>query len=148
MTEKTAPSASPKCVVVVDDSPLALRLVKHALAQLGDYLVLCAAGAPQARDLLLRHKVDLAIVDIVMPHESGFDLARWLRSQPKFAQLPILFFTADAVSETVREAASFGRMDYLLKPLKPSLLRDKVERLLATEPARETTCADGPASIA
>lgn len=77
-----------------------------------------------------RHRVDLAIVDIVMPHESGFELADWIRSESQYEAMPILFFSADAVSGTVRRAAGYGNVDYLLKPLKPNLLRDKVARLL------------------
>lgn len=131
MSEESTPRLT---ILIVDDSPLALRVVKHALTQMGTCLVLSASGAAQAREQLERGQVDLIILDIEMPETSGLEFGRWVRSVPNLENIPIIFFSADGEASTVREAARIGNVDYLLKPLKPSLLREKVRKLVRTEP--------------
>lgn len=112
-------------VLFVDDEP-AIRDMLKTVLKLSGYQPLEAAGAEEARQIIASGKPDLALVDIMMPGEDGFSLARDLIA----ANIPVLFLTArTAVADRVRDLR-MGAEDYILKPFEPEELLARLEVIL------------------
>lgn len=115
----TAPSHNPETVLVVDDVPGNLSLLFDALSRAG-YRVLVAESGEGALLQLEHETPDIVLLDYMLPGCTGLDVCRQLKSQPRFAELPILFLTAVTdVEEKVRVLES-GAVDYVTKPLQPA----------------------------
>lgn len=112
-------------VLIVDDETSVLKLLKSMLGR-ANYKVETVSTAAQALDSLSKDVYDCVITDAVMPESSGYDLVRNLRSQPGFAELPILMLTKRRNREDVKLAVEAGVTDYVLKPIDEHLLLDKV----------------------
>ena len=112
-------------VLFVDDEP-AIREMLETVLKLSGYQPLEAAGAEEARQIIASGRPDLALMDIMMPGEDGFSLARDLIA----ANIPVLFLTArTAVADRVR-GLRMGAEDYILKPFEPEELLARLEVIL------------------
>lgn len=118
-----------KKILVVDDEPDVTDLVAYHLKAKGFHVeVLNDATASIAK---ARHVLpDVIILDIMMPHLSGLQICRILRSEPKLARVPIIFLTAKAEPHDRIEGFESGADDYLPKPFSPKELVLRVEAIL------------------
>lgn len=133
-------SAMPHILVVDDDARLR-DLLRRYLADNG-FLVSTAAGAAEARGLLPLLRYDLLILDVMMPGETGLQLARSLRADAPTLQLPILLLTARGETRDRIDGFEAGADDYLAKPFEPRELLLRINAILRRTakpaPARET----------
>jgi len=114
-------------VLAVDDVPENLVALEALLAQEGLELLTAASGM-EALELLLVHDVALALLDVQMPGMDGFELAELMRGTERTRRVPIIFLTAVATDERRRfRGYETGAVDYLLKPVDPQIVRNKVE---------------------
>ncbi len=122
---------TPARVLVVDDSPTLRRLVGAILQQHG-YDAWVAADGVQALSLLEKAGAppDLALVDFVMPHMTGFEFCRRLRSQDAFRDVPIVLMSAKTDKIRDRFAEQTGAVDALSKPFDARALLAVVEGTL------------------
>lgn len=113
-------------ILIVDDDPHIRELVRVFLQQSG-FQTLEAADGKEALDMLEREKVELVILDIMMPHMDGWQMCEELR---KDYELPVLMLTAKG--ETIHKVRGFetGADDYLVKPFEPAELVARVKALL------------------
>jgi signal transduction histidine kinase len=122
------PAASPAAthVLVVDDVPQNLTALEALLAQDGVTVLKAASGA-EALELLLRHDVALALLDVQMPEMDGFALAELMRGSSRTRHVPIIFLTASP-NDPARSFKGYdaGAVDFLHKPLEPRVLLSKV----------------------
>ncbi|WP_010545832.1 response regulator [Sphingomonas elodea] len=117
----------PVKVLAVDDVPENLIALEALLAQEGLELLTAASGM-EALELLLVHDVALALLDVQMPGMDGFELAELMRGTERTRRVPIIFLTAVATDERRRfRGYETGAVDYLLKPVDPQIVRNKVE---------------------
>lgn len=114
-------------VLVVDDIENNLVAMQAVLDRPG-LTLLNASSAVAALELLLKHEVALALLDVNMPEIDGFELAELMRGNPKTRAIPLIFITAGA-SEPTRTFRGYrsGAVDFLNKPFNPDILRSKVE---------------------
>jgi two-component sensor histidine kinase len=118
---------TPINILIVDDEPKNLTVLE-AILDNPDYRLVRAESAEQALLALLADEFALLILDIRMPGMTGFDLARMVKERRKTADVPIIFLTAYYHEDQhVLEGYGTGAVDYLLKPVNPSVLRAKVE---------------------
>ena len=114
-------------ILLVDDyAPNLISLE----AVLGDpsWTLLKASSGMDALKLLLNHDVSLVLLDVQMPEMDGFEVAAMMRKNKKTQNVPILFLTAISKEDKyVYKGYQAGAVDYLCKPLNPSILRAKVE---------------------
>jgi two-component system phosphate regulon response regulator OmpR len=120
------PEDNPIHILVVDDDTRLRELLRRFLSDRG-YLVLEAADAAEARARLASFAVDLVVLDIMMPGESGLELTQALRRDK---QVPILLLTA--MDEVESRIAGFesGADDYLSKPFEPRELLLRIQAIL------------------
>lgn len=113
-------------ILLVDDLPANLLALRAILEDLGQNLVEAQSGDDALRRLL---EEDFAVIllDVQMEDLDGFETARLIRSREKSRLSPIIFLTAYEVNRlTLEEAYALGAVDYLVKPLVPTILRAKV----------------------
>jgi two-component sensor histidine kinase len=124
-----APATSrpaPISILIVDDEPKNLTVLE-AILESPDYRLVRAESAEQALLALLDGEFALLILDVRMPGMTGFELARAVRERKKTANIPIIFLTAYYNEDQhVLEGYGAGAVDYLLKPVNPTVLRAKV----------------------
>jgi signal transduction histidine kinase len=114
-------------ILLVDDEQRNLDALEAILDHPG-YRLLRADDADKALRLLLANDVAAIILDIKMPGVSGFELAQLIKGTKKFRQIPILFLTAYMVEDQdILTGYGAGAVDYLTKPVKPQILRHKIE---------------------
>ncbi|QAY66512.1 response regulator transcription factor [Paenibacillus protaetiae] len=113
-------------LLIVDDDPHIRKLVSHFMQREG-YAVLEAADGLEALQTLEDSKVDLVILDIMMPRMDGYELCRELREH---YDLPMLMLTAKGESEQKVKGFELGTDDYLVKPFDPPELAARVKALL------------------
>ncbi len=122
--------------LIVDDEPLAIRVLQHLLTGVPDVEVVATCTRPLEAALVVRERdVDLLFLDIEMPGLSGLDFVRAL------ADPPMVVFTT-AHREHALEGFELDAVDYLLKPIGlPLLLRalDKVRQRIRPGPKPPTT---------
>jgi two-component system, OmpR family, phosphate regulon response regulator OmpR len=119
-------------LLVVDDDRRIRDLLSRFLAEEG-YRVSTAETAKDARAKLNGLSFDLLILDVMMPGESGFDLAKSIRGQ---SDVPILMLTARDAAESRIKGLEMGADDYLSKPFEPRELSLRIANILKrTQPA-------------
>ena len=113
-------------ILVVDDDPVILRLVRDKFDHAG-FEVFTAASGREALDVIARRGLPhLAIVDIVMPGMDGFEFCRAVQ---QFSDLPVIMLTAVNEEETVIQGIEYFAEDYVAKPFSPRELLARVQRV-------------------
>jgi putative two-component system response regulator len=122
-----------KIVLAVDDMPLNLAAIRTILRD--DFDVRPAKSAGTALVMLNTIKADLLLVDIEMPEMSGFEFADRLRNNaehPEQKDIPVIFVTSHEAPDIVEQALTCG-IGYVLKPIIPQVLLEKVRMALGAE---------------
>jgi two-component system phosphate regulon response regulator PhoB len=136
-------------ILVVDDEPDLLELVRFQLTQAG-FEVETARDGRQGLEAIRRRRPSLVVLDWMLPDLSGPDVCRHVRSDPELRDLPILMLTAKA--EEVDRVVGFelGADDYVTKPFSPRELALRVRAILRRstgEPARSERLERGAISL-
>lgn len=116
-------------ILLADDSPQALRLAEQILTKQGIEVVSVTDGATALRRLSDVNP-DLLITDVYLPTKNGFDLARYLKAQPEYRAVPVIFAAAPSDEFDEQDARNAGADAILRKPFEASALIGAVERLL------------------
>jgi two-component system chemotaxis response regulator CheY len=117
--------------LVVDDSVTMRRIIMNALQRIGYSEMIEAADG---REALARfdETVGFIITDWNMPNMSGVDFARAVRARPEGQSVPIMMVTTRGAREDIVAAVEAGVNNYILKPFTPSVLKEKIDRLLTS----------------
>jgi CheY-like chemotaxis protein len=116
-------------ILVVDDDLDTLKLVGMMLQRQG-YNIVAAINGAQALSKVPTEKPDLILLDVMMPDIDGFEVCKRIRSDPAFASVPILMFTAKTQVDDKVQGFESGADDYLPKPTHPAELLAHVKALL------------------
>lgn len=121
MTPQLAIAERPKIgererVLVADDSPENRTIATGHLKNAG-YEVIAVTSGEEALEVLASERIDLVVLDVVMPGIGGFETCRRIRATPAIAQLPVLFLTAMGDREATAAALEVGGDDLLPKPM-------------------------------
>jgi DNA-binding response OmpR family regulator len=115
-----------KLILVVDDEPAIVRLVRAKLETDG-YAVLTASRGDEALALLEEDRPDLVVLDLMMPNMDGFETLRRIRSQ---SQLPVIMLTAIGSDREKLKGLEGGADDFVTKPFNPDELAARVAAVL------------------
>lgn len=130
MEEKGALSGnSKKCVLVVDDDPMVIKVLKEPLVKAG-YQVLVASHGLEALQVVKTKTPDLIILDILMPLLDGFRTARILKFDKRFKNIPIVVLTSRATEGERKIGEQVGADEYVYKPFRPPQVLTIVQRYL------------------
>ena len=115
------------CILVVDDEPRLVRLVREVLQAVG-YRVITAGDAKTALEMVAIERPDLILLDIVLPHDTdGYEVCRRVR---EFSDVPVIMLTAKARESDRLRGFEVGADDYLTKPFSSKELIARLKAVL------------------
>jgi DNA-binding response OmpR family regulator len=117
------------CIVVADDDPTVVNLVKMRLG-MAHYTVVTAEDADQALAMVYSREPVAVILDVQMPGGGGLFVLSKIKADPKTCGLPVMMLTGERNAETVLQAMDAGADDYMVKPFLPDALLERVSRLV------------------
>ena len=110
-------------ILIVDDNPVNLMLLKATLVKAGYHI----NNGAEARAMAAKYRPDLILLDIMMPGEDGFEVMRRLRENPKTVAIPTIFLSALDDPEAKMEGFKLGAVDYITKPFYASEVLARVK---------------------
>jgi diguanylate cyclase (GGDEF)-like protein len=116
-------------ILSVEDDPEQAAYLK-AILESGGYEVAVCEDPKRFDNALRTFQPDLVLMDILLPHISGYDLVRYLRQDERYAALPVLFLTTESQLQSRFRSAQVGGDDYLTKPVVPPVLLSVVSARL------------------
>jgi putative nucleotidyltransferase with HDIG domain len=116
-----------KNILVVDDEMMNIRMVEHILKSEENYNILSAVNSTDAMEILKNNKIDLILLDVLMPDINGFELYKEIR---KLYSVPVVIMTADKSIEVAEKTIELGIDDYITKPFIPVILREMVHGII------------------
>lgn len=106
----------PSKILVVDDQPINVQLLKRKLEREGMQVVTAFSGR-EALDLVAADKPDLILLDVMMPDMDGIEVCQRLQADPETKIIPVIFITARTSKEGKIEGLGVGAVDYITKPI-------------------------------
>ena len=128
-------------ILVVDDDPQILRLVRANLERSG-YVVLTATNGSEALDVLVTELPDMIILDLMLPDMSGYEVCNRIRD---FSLAPVIMLTAKGEQVDKLKGFEVGADDYLTKPFAPLELLARVGAILRR--AQQGPASTAPATV-
>ena len=116
-------------IMIVDDDAYVVEVVNRALRRQG-HIILTAQDGREAIEILRGQRPDLILLDVVMPHISGIQVCKYVRTNPTLSAIPILFLTIKERIEDKIVGFEAGADDYLTKPFNLNELELRVKALL------------------
>jgi CheY-like chemotaxis protein len=117
--------------LLVDDDPNIRGIVRRVLTRQFDALeiVECENGL-EAIELLSAGEYDFILLDVSMPLMDGLDVLQSVRRAPVIAKIPVIMMTGNNDEHTIRQAMKLGVSDFILKPIHPTQLCERVLKIL------------------
>jgi DNA-binding response OmpR family regulator len=103
-------------VLVVDDQPVNVQLLKRALER-EQIVVIPAYSGQDALDLIERERPDLILLDVMMPEMDGIEVCQRLQQDGRHKNIPVMFITARSSKEGRLAGLGVGAVDYITKPI-------------------------------
>jgi putative two-component system response regulator len=119
-------------ILVVDDEEGNVRLLARTLLSAGYDHVLTTTDSREARALYIRHRPDLILLDLHMPHIDGYEVMEQLAQVAEATYLPILVLTGDLDATAKQRALAMGAKDFVYKPFDPIDVQLRIKTLLET----------------
>jgi len=133
---KTDNSNNKKTILIVDDTPDNISLIVGLLPEYKKIAVL--DGKKALQKVQGGTKPDLILLDIMMPEMDGYEVCRQLKASPQSRDIPIIFLTAKADEDAETKGFQLGAVDYITKPVKPTVLQARVKTHLELQQAKES----------
>ncbi len=116
-------------ILIVDDEVINLENLRQILKS--EYSLVYARSGAEALNATAKHRPSLILLDIQMPDMDGYAVCQALKANPECEAIPVIFVTA--LSDAGNEAAGFaaGCVDYLTKPVAPSIVKARVKTHLS-----------------
>lgn len=108
-------------VLVVEDDPDARKVLSLVL-KLDGFAVASVADGHEAIAYLEQNRPNLILLDVIMPEVDGYEVCRWIRSNPSTVDVPVVMLSGKNDEKSINRGYEVGANDYLPKPIKPSTL--------------------------
>ena len=125
--------AEHKKILVVDDEPDVVSLLDLMLKGQG-YSVIVAVDGQEALEKARSEKPDLILLDIMLPRIDGYKVARMLKFDEKYSQIPIIMLTAKVQEKDRQMGMETGADEYITKPFDVTALLAKIKEILLKSP--------------
>jgi putative two-component system response regulator len=125
----STPTSNHETILVADDNVANRELLSDLLSPEG-YQVVCVADGQQALDRVASDSVDLVLLDVVMPHRTGFEICQAMKSKPETRLIPVVLLTSLHSDADRIHGIMCGADDFLTKPVNKHELLARVHSLL------------------
>ena len=115
----------PKTILVIDDTPDILTVIKRQLEHWG-FRALVASSGEEGLAMAQAEHPDLILLDGLMPKMKGREACARLKASPATAGIPVIFLTALGLADHVKAGLDIGAEDYLIKPFKAADLKERI----------------------
>jgi diguanylate cyclase (GGDEF)-like protein len=122
-------------VLIVDDIPSNIQVLAEALE--GDCEIYFATSGEAAMEIATNQRIDLILLDIMMPDVDGYELCRLLQLDTTLGDIPVIFVTAKTEIEDEAKGFEVGGVDYITKPIRPLIVRARVRAHLELKANRD-----------
>jgi CheY-like chemotaxis protein len=121
-------------IIIVEDDPNSYRATMSLLKMAGAEAVHACTNVRSTMELAEQlPQVDLFLVDIYMPGETGFDLLKLIRAHPRLRHSKVVALTASVMYADIRRIKSAGFDSFIGKPTRPGRFPDQIKAILAGE---------------
>lgn len=149
MTNEPTPTSKSK-ILIVDDQPTNIRIVYELLGN--DHEVIMATDSRDVFRMCREEQPDLILLDVRMPHLSGYEVCERLKAGSETRDIPVMFITSAQASEEEERGLNAGAVDFVSKPIVPATLRARVRTHLQlkrqTDELRRQAHVDGLTLVA
>lgn len=114
--------------LIVDDNEFNLLLMQRQLSR--DFDVVTADNGKDALNILSEQRIDIVLLDIMMPHMNGTTVLKIIRSSPQLASLPVILVSAMPRHEYIAQGHDLGENDYFSKPMDFEKSLDRIKQIL------------------
>ena len=125
-----SPAEMPLATVLIADDSEDSREILAQLLRAHGYRVICAEDGAQAMEVLADQRVDLALLDVMMPDRSGFAVCRAVKARPETRLIPVVLVTGLVNREDRIQGIESGADDFLNKPVRKEELLARVRSLV------------------
>jgi response regulator RpfG family c-di-GMP phosphodiesterase len=123
-------------ILIVDDTPANIHVLAEALGD--DYDIMIATSGEEALELSVHHdKPDIILLDIMMPEMDGYEVCSRLREYSDTREIPVIFITALLDKENEFQGLDMGAIDYITKPIIPSIVKLRIRNQLQLKRQRD-----------
>jgi diguanylate cyclase (GGDEF)-like protein/PAS domain S-box-containing protein len=124
-------------ILIVDDKRDNLLALESILAECKVHIIRSNNGR-EALEIMTSHDISLVLVDVQMPEMDGFEMVRLMKGQTRTASIPVIFITGIITDEQhILEGYRSGAVDYIVKPIDPEILINKVNVFLSLDSAKK-----------
>lgn len=122
-------------ILIVDDERFFCNLLQNILQD--EYDTVIATSGSEAIDALDKYPIDLILLDIIMPDIDGYEVCKQIKITELYYKIPIIFLTVKSETEDEVKGFDMGAVDYITKPISPSIVRARVSTQLALSKANK-----------
>jgi two-component system chemotaxis response regulator CheY len=119
-----------KAILIVEDSATTRSLIRAVVEEAGSFETIEAATGFEALKYLPSRTFDLIITDINMPDINGLELLNFVKTNPRYSQIPIIIISTEKSEEDRKRGLAIGAAAYISKPFKAKELQDTVKQVL------------------
>ena len=121
------------CIMMVDDEPINIEVIQEFLTEAGYSNFIDTSEPTLAMDLMVEHKPDVVLLDLMMPEVTGFDILQFMRMDERYRHIPVIVLTSSSSPEAKLRALELGATDFLNKPVDPSELALRIRNTLVAK---------------
>ena len=123
------PQSHRKRILIVDDQPANLNVMRQILKD--DYDLSFAKNGHDALSTMLKLEPSLVLLDVMMPEMDGYTVREKMNEDPRLSGIPVIFCTAMSDADDEVRGLELGAVDYITKPVVPSIVKLRVRTQLA-----------------
>jgi putative two-component system response regulator len=112
-------------ILIIDDQIENIDVLKEILED--QYVIYAIKDSTKVAEFVKKNPPDIILLDIMMPEIDGYELCITLKKDPLSSKIPIIFITADSSIDSEEKGLKLGAVDYITKPIKPAVVRARVE---------------------
>ena len=120
-----------KKILVIDDDEMNLQIAKMVLEKKLACEVVCASSGIDGLEILRSQRINLALLDIMMPDFDGIETLKEIRGDEQIKHVPVMMLTASGDVDNIHKVSALGVKDYIKKPFMPADLIKRVEKKLS-----------------
>ena len=116
-----------KHILIIDDDRINLDCARMSLSR--QYKITATISGRQALQFLASNSPDLILLDLNMPFMDGYEVMNRIKADPRIADIPVVFLSAEKDAVTEARCLELGAVDFLPKPFVPSILLSRLEKV-------------------